>query len=245
MIEFKSLASSSAGNAYTVSDGTTVLGIECGLAFRQLQRALNFQVSSLAGVLVSHSHADHCKSAKEVMRAGVDVYALPETFEAIGGAGHRAKPVEPRVVFQVGTWSVLPFALVHDVPNTGFLLTNAKGEGCVYLTDTAYCPVRFPPVQVFAIEANYSLAILRSRLEAGALDPAQFQRTVRSHLSLERAVELLEANDLTQVREVHLLHLSDGNSNEAAFKTTVQRATGKPVYVAKARGEQHAPTTHT
>ena len=60
MISFDSLASSSAGCAYRLSaDGMAPLLIECGLPFPQLQKALDFKVSELAGCLVSHWHADH------------------------------------------------------------------------------------------------------------------------------------------------------------------------------------------
>lgn len=41
---FTSLASSSRGNAYVVSDGETTLLLECGLSFRELQKRLGYGV---------------------------------------------------------------------------------------------------------------------------------------------------------------------------------------------------------
>ena len=44
--------------------------------------------------------------------------------------------------------------------------------------------------------------------------------------------EFLRANDLSKVEEIHLLHLSDGNSDEARFKREIQELTGRVVMVA-------------
>ena len=44
--------------------------------------------------------------------------------------------------------------------------------------------------------------------------------------------DFLRANDLSRVKEIHLLHLSDRNSSANCFKKEIQSLTGKPVYVA-------------
>ena len=61
-------------------------------------------------------------------------------------------------------------------------------------------------------------------------------RVIRTHSSLETALKTLRANDLSKVREIHLLHLSSGNAVEVDFKDAVQRATGIPTYIAAERG---------
>jgi len=79
MIDFQSHASGSSANLYTVSDGKSKLMIECGRPWRKLQKALDFQVSSVAGALLTHRHGDHSKSAKDVMKAGIDIYMSRKT----------------------------------------------------------------------------------------------------------------------------------------------------------------------
>ena len=89
-------------------------------------------------------------------------------------------------------------------------------------------PYTFQGVTHWAVECNYSKeALLRSGVPS--LVKA---RVLRSHMSLERVLEMLDAADLSSTRTITLLHLSDGHSDAAAFKNKIERATGIPVTVA-------------
>ena len=79
---FTSLASSSRGNAYVVSDGETTLLLECGLSFRELQKRLGYGVADITACLVSHEHQDHAKAAAQMLKAGVPVYMSEGTAAA-------------------------------------------------------------------------------------------------------------------------------------------------------------------
>jgi len=228
---FQPIASGSSGNLYLVQDVNHFLAIECGIRFKEMRRKLNFNLAWLDGLLLSHSHGDHSKAAKDVLAAGVEVYALGETFEALSINGHHnAHELKPLQAFSVNGWRVLPFGLVHDVPAMGFII-EASGEKLLYVTDTAYVPYRFKGLTMIAIEANYSEAILRESDE----DATRKMRALRYHMSIERVLGFLAVNDLSKVREIFLLHLSDAHSDEAMFKRLVEEWTGKPVYVAPER----------
>lgn len=231
MISIQPLASSSAGNAYLIG-GRSPLLLDCGLPYRQLQKATGYQLSSLAGCLLSHEHWDHSKAARELLKAGVDVYTSQGTAEALGLDHHRLHIIQTRQQFQVGDWTVLPFETQHDAKEPlGFLL--AAGEDKVlYATDTFYIRYRFTGLTHILLEVNYAQDILDANVEAG-LSPAHRRRVMRSHMSLETAKDFFRANDLSKVREIWLCHLSDGNSDAERFKREIQALTGKPVYVAK------------
>lgn len=234
MIEIKALASSSAGNCYSVTDGKTLLLIECGIPFTQIRRALNFTVAGLAGCLVSHSHLDHAKAAADLMKAGVDVYLSRGTAEALNLTGHRVHIIQALQQIQIGSWTILPFPAIHDTAEPlNFLLANQAEEKMLFATDTCYIPYRFKGLSVIAIEANYALDILNANVERGAVPAAMKKRIMKSHMSIETAKGFLKANDLGQVREVHLIHLSDGNSDAERFKREIEELIGKPVYVAE------------
>lgn len=235
-MEFRVHASGSAGNFYTVVDGGSTLAIECGVSFKDMRRVLGFKTSHLDGALVSHAHGDHARAAADAMKAGIDVYCSAGTAEACGLTGHRLHRVRSLERFTVGPWTVLPFDTVHDAPEPlCFMVIGPSGGRLLYLTDSAYCPYRFEGLTLIAVEANFSMEILHRNLEAGRLPAVQMARVIRNHLSIERCVELLRANDVSRVEEIVLLHLSGGNSDEAEFKARVQRATGRPVRVAEER----------
>ena len=187
----------------------------------------------LALYLTSISYADHSKAVDDIMRAGIDCYMSQGTAEALGLSGHRVHIIKARQQFQLGSWTVLPFETQHDAAEPfGFLLANQAGEKLLYATDTYYIKYRFHGLTHVAIECNYSLDILRANVEAGLVEPALKTRILKSHFSLENVKRFLQANDLSKVQEIWLLHLSEQNSCEKRFKEEVQKITGKPTYIA-------------
>lgn len=234
-MDIRVLASSSRGNCYHVSDGSTPLLLECGIKFAEIRKGVGFQVSTLGGCLVTHEHQDHARAAADLMGATVDVYASRGTAEALSLTGHHLIIIEPLRQFRIGTWTVKPFHAVHDAAEPlGFLLASAQGEKLLYLTDSAYCPYRFDGLTCILIECNHSVDLLRRNVQAGIISPEHKNRVLRNHMSIERLLQFLAANDLGHVQEIHLIHLSDQNSDAAEFKRAVAAATGKPVYVADA-----------
>lgn len=235
-MDVRVLASGSGGNAYHVRASGSELLLEAGIRYPDIQRALDHRVTSLEACLITHEHQDHAKAAAALARAGVDVYATEGTLEAIGLSGHRAHAIKAGVTVMLGGWKVRPFEAVHDaVEPVNFLIQNGS-EKLLYVTDTAYCPYRFGSgLTTVMVEANYSLELLRRAADLGAIPLSHKARVMRNHMSIGRAIGLLQANDLSRVREIILLHLSAGNSDEAAFVEMVRRATGKPVRVAEER----------
>ena len=61
----------------------------------------------------------------------------------------------------------------------------------------------------------------------GRVPAALRRRVITSHMSIDNAIGILKRQDLTATRDILLIHLSDGNSNEKEFITKVRRATGK------------------
>jgi phosphoribosyl 1,2-cyclic phosphodiesterase len=246
VIQFTPLASSSAGCAYLLTaEHHKPLLIECGLSYAILQKRLweqGVDVTDLAGCLISHSHGDHAKATAKIMAAGVDCYASRECWQTLGLAGHRAKDVGNTLYRGIEGWMLYPFRVVHDEPGTlGFMVVDnhgfkSEGDHLLYLTDSAYCPYRFEGLTHVCVEANYDSEILKGNVMAGRLEPSVGARTIGSHASIGTVVDMLKANDLSKVREIHLLHLSDANSDAAAFKQAVQEACGVPCYVAGKNG---------
>ena len=230
-MEIKVLASGSGGNCYLI-DGEERLLIEAGIPIRKIKEGLNFQLSTVAGCLVSHSHMDHAKAAKDVMRAGITVHMSADTAEDLKlGGEHRLRLVEPLKQIQVGNYTILPFKAVHDAPAMGYLIAG-YGEKVLYLTDSSYSPYRFEGLTRILIEVNFDRQTLKENLKRGVVDSYLYQRLLKTHLGLETAVEFFRQNDLSKLREVRVLHISDRNANEERIKKAIQAATGVPVFIA-------------
>jgi len=232
MIEIKALASSSKGNCYHITDGRTPILLECGVKFKEIQRKLAFKTSNIKACLVTHEHNDHSAGIKEVTRSGIDCYMSAGTAEALNINSHRIKNVQARESFSVGTWTILPFEVEHDVSEPlGFLLANQDGDKLLFATDTYYIRYRFNGLTHLLLECNYSLDILDENIAQGVVPKVMRKRLLRSHFSLEHVKDFLRANDLSKLKEIWLLHLSDNNSDEERFKQEVMELTGKMVYV--------------
>lgn len=232
MIQIKTLATGSKGNCYHITDGSTPLLLECGISFKDIQKGVSFETSSLGGVLVTHEHKDHCKGLESVLNRGLDVYMSKGTQEALSLDHHRIKTVESKKQFKVGTWTILPFDVQHDVNEPlGFLLQSDNGSKLLFATDTYYVKYRFKGLTHIMIECNYDQQTLDENVDSGRVHPAMKKRVMRSHFSLENLLEFFIANDLSTVEEIHLLHLSDGNSNMKRIFKAVARATGKMIFI--------------
>lgn len=175
---------------------------------------------------------DHSKAVKDIAKMGIDVYCLEETSQALKFNGHRLKTVLPLQVFEIGKFSVISFSLEHQdvrtgerIPNIGFLISDGEDK-LLYATDTFYIKNRFKGLTHICLGINWSQKTLNPNLNT-----ARKKRLYKSHMSLETAIRFFKANDLSQVREIHLLHLSSENSDPEYFKSEIMKATGKPVYI--------------
>ena len=224
MLKIKTIASGSSGNCYLLEEGPARLLIECGVPLKKIGAAINYEYSSLDGCLVSHSHKDHSLSMDKLESRGVTVLFTPPGDKGSVHVGHHFGQY----------WLVRSFEVPHDSEGTkGFFIRSPiSGSRIVYISDAGYSPFKFTEVTHFMLECNHSRTIIERRVAAGELDPKLAERILKYHLGLETCIELLKANDLSQVEEIHLLHLSDGNSDAALFKRTIQELTGKPVFVA-------------
>lgn len=232
-MDIKVIASGSSGNAYTISDGATTLLLDAGIPLREIQIGIGFKVRQLAGAFVTHEHKDHSKAMKDLARLGVDVYASKGTIEACGLSGHRFRPVSARKELDVGTFRILPFDVEHDaVEPLGFLFTSlSTGEKLLYFTDTYFLRYRFQGLTHIMAECNYTEEGVRDSVAEGRIPIDLVPRLVRSHMSLENLLDMLKANDMSKVRQIYLLHLSDNNSEAERMKQAVQRQTGAEVYL--------------
>lgn len=136
--------------------------------------------------------------------------------------------------FEIGSFSIAPFDTEHDAAEPlGFLMySNMTGEKLLYITDSYYTKYKFPGLTHIMIEANYSLDILNDNIDSDPDMGARKRRLMESHMSIDHLEDMLRANDLSRLQQIYLIHMSNDNSDEAAFKERIQRLTGAEVYIA-------------
>ena len=222
-MEFKVHASGSAGNLYQVISGGESLIIDPGIPIRRIKQYLEFKLSAVSGALISHSHGDHSKAVYDLAKFGVNCWMTLSTAMALKFQGHRLRFVVPRRQFKTGAFKVLPFETEHDCPGSvGFLISDGTDK-ILFATDTFYISNRFTNLDIIAIECNYSEETMTP-----GLHPVRLKRLYKSHFSLENVKKFIAANDMSSVREIHLIHMSQSNVDPGFFQNEIERLTGKP-----------------
>lgn len=229
----KVLGSSSSGNCYILDNGNEALIIEAGIRFLDVKKALDFQIKNVVGCLITHQHNDHAKYIKNMADSGFYVLALPEVLTAKEINGSRVKALELGKGYKFGNFKIAPFSACHDVPCVGYLIDHPETGRIMFLTDSYMCEYVFPGLNHVLIECNYSDRKLIESINAGYTLPSQRNRLLTSHMELETCKGILKANDLSNVSNIVLLHLSENNGDEPVFTSEIQKVTGKVVYVAK------------
>jgi phosphoribosyl 1,2-cyclic phosphodiesterase len=229
-LKIKVIGSGSSGNCYLIDDGPTQLLLECGLPIKKIKAGCDYDFSRIAACLVTHEHQDHAGATAQLMKAGVDVWMAKGTAQALKAPEYRLKCwPDYSTTKTIGTFRVRPFPVHHDAAEpVGYLIhSTATGERLLYVTDTQYIDYRFRGLTHIMVEANFSAETLADPDN----DPRR-HRLRRTHMSLENCIKLLKANDLSKVREIWLIHLSQTNGEPDVFRRRVEEATGVPVHVA-------------
>lgn len=231
-MRFETLASSSHGNAYIVNDRDTHILLECGLSHTKLQKLSGFGLSGFSACFISHEHKDHARSAEDLIARGMEVYMSLGTKEALNVEG--VNLIEHLEQVNVGTMDIVPFNTFHDAREPlGFLIkSRIDGDILAFATDTVNLQYRFPGVNILAIEANFDKAILE-RCER--MPEKTRYRISNSHMEIDVLCDYLRELDLSECREIHLLHLSDATSHEGHFINKVTKAVPDGIVVRACR----------
>lgn len=233
------LGSHSSGNGYLLQaeSAREALLIECGVPFKAIKRGCGWQLGQLVGCVLTHEHMDHASATREIMDCGVNLWASCGTLDALHITGHhRARVLHAGVTQTIGGFHIKPFDIIHDAAQPlGFLIYHSESGVILFLTDTAYSTYRFEGMRLsqILIEANYEEGLLEDRRLAGEEPRFLRDRVMESHMSLATAKGILQANDVSGVQNIVLIHLSDRNSDEIRFAREIVELTGKQVHVAR------------
>ncbi|WP_088227808.1 MBL fold metallo-hydrolase [Desulfosporosinus sp. FKB] len=236
----KVIGSSSKGNCYILETQTGSLLLDAGVPFKEIQKALDFDLYNVHGCLITHEHKDHSKAVKDVMWAGITTVMSNGTAKALNAYEHRfyrAQVVKNGMQFNIEDFAIMAFDVQHDAAEPlGYLIQyRPTGEKLLFATDTFYIRYRFNGLNYIMVECNYCRDILEENIVAGRIPESLKNRLLESHFSLDNVKSFLQANDLMQVRTIVLIHLSDGNADAARMVREIRDLTMKDVEVAEPR----------
>lgn len=214
------IGSSSNGNCYILESVDSALILDAGCPLQDVKVALNFQINKIKGCLITHEHGDHFKYINDYLKAGIRCYGSEGTFGTMVHPLISKINIGEKLVIG-GGFTTVGFKVPHDAADPiNYMIHHKECGNVVYLTDLRYSPVRFNNLHNILIEANYSKDIIARKHDEGA--PSFLtKRIIDSHMSLETTIETLEANDLSCVQKIILIHLSDRNSDEKLFTKTI------------------------
>lgn len=227
------LGSSSKGNCYILDDGKEALIVEAGIPLKSVKEALGFNIRKVVGCCVTHQHNDHAGHIKNYVPLFRTI-ALPEVWKAKGVSHRHAYGVKSGQAYKLGNFTLMPFDVEHDVPCVGYLIHHPSMGLLMFATDTCSLDIKVPGMCHVLIECNYSVTALRRAIEEHRTDESQVARLAKSHMEFATTKAFLQRNDLSNVSEVVLIHLSANNSDSDRFVSEIQSLTGKPTYAAHA-----------
>ena len=165
------------------------------------------------------------------MDSGIDLCCGQETAQSLDLSGHRLYIIRAMEQFKIGSFSILPFDGIHNIPVLGFLVQNDQGGKATFIIDSTYCKYRFKNLNYVMIGINYDLDILKNNIKNGSIDPSLARRIMQAHMSLNTALNFFKDQDLSKVEIIHVLHVSEKNADKEKMKIAIQKLTGKLVLI--------------
>lgn len=229
-MELICLGSGSKGNCYILQNNEEALILEAGLRLDCIKRGFKYQVGKIVGTVVSHEHKDHSLSVGGLLSMGIHTYGPEEVMGGIDNSFFHA--MRPFIYYQIGGFKVMAIPAKHDVRCYAYILEHADMGRLLFVTDSVSLEYKVPGLNHVLIEANYKDEILEDNILNGIEASGLRNRLMASHMELGETKRILRGTDLTDVREIVLIHLSSRNADGDMFKAEIESATGKPCYIA-------------
>jgi len=235
-MQIEVLASSSSGNAYIIRNEAHTLLVEAGLPFREIKSKLlratpHVILTKLDAVLVTHQHGDHSQSARD-LSMWAPIIATTPTLDA-AKVRYRRWPIADWETIEIGTFTITAFTVEHDCEGAiGFIINDTlEHETLLFINDTKYVKwdLSGNKFDHIMIECNHN----DEKLD---LTDERSKRLANSHMSMKTTLLTLSKLDMANVKDIYLMHLSDGNSDENKMLEAVAKQTGKVVYSCQKNG---------
>lgn len=217
---FKCLATGSKANCYVLkSDNGEMLILDAGLPINEIKKGIGFDVASLKGAVVTHSHKDHSLSAEKLKQ-------LTPVWEPYLSEQKRQHT-------HLGDFDIQCFDLPHNgVGNRGFII-RVDGQTICYMTDLEYCPYSLTSqnIDTMIVECNYMKNLVPD-------DLPNLQHKVLGHCELDTTIGILQGS-LRTLKHIILVHMGQGTLDREKAMERIRDVVPEYITVKWARADRN------
>lgn len=212
-MEIRCLASGSTGNCYLVNPGSGWIMLDAGIPLKQVYKHINLNDVELA--FISHAHKDHSKSLQELLSKGVKVLEgnLIGNYDKIFSYGK----------FR-GKFRILGVPVQHgEEPNGALIVEDLNSnELLLYATDFNICKTNLKEYKFtrIMVECNYIEEFMCGELAE------KENRQINTHMGLNGLIIFLNTLDLSECREIILMHLSQSYGDPIVMGASIYSTYG-------------------
>lgn len=218
MAELQVVGSGSKGNTYLLKTSKRVFILDLGCKWDDIMKSLNYQIDNVAACLVSHVHSDHSKSIPNALKYQLPVYSCQDVAYKFKGVISLSEGKK----YKIGNFVVQPISVYHNVENYAYIVDCDEFGRMLFITDCVRFPYRLRKANHLLLEANYSNDIVIDHMMNGYEIRSQNQY----HMELEDTIECIKNNMSSELNNVVIAHLSDGQSDERMFADRIYDETG-------------------
>lgn len=224
MATLKVVGSGSKGNTYIIEAGGEHLLLDLGCKWSDILEVLNHDISSTYS-LCTHRHQDHSKSIPNALKSQTPVFSNQDVAEKFQGV----KALQPKKRYKIGNFTVMPLEVEHNSPNFSYIIEHEEIGKLIYATDLTHFPYKVKGVNHLLIEANNSEDIIIDHL----CDNEVIRSMSENHMEINETIKAIRDNISSDLNNIILCHLSDGQSDEKLFKQLIFDEFGFMPYVAE------------
>jgi phosphoribosyl 1,2-cyclic phosphodiesterase len=233
MIGFCPLASGSRGNCIYLGTSTTKILIDAGISAKVIRERLEMigvDLEEIDAILVTHEHTDHIRGLDVLgCRMKIPIFSNSDTAKAIFAFLNECpkfKIFSTGETFEFGDLEIHPFSVQHDaVDPVGFTIrTGSLKLG--FCTDLGFVTTlvcnQLKGCDYLYVESNHE----PSMVHASARPKIYKQRVLsrQGHLSNEECLKLIELIYHSDLKHIHLAHLSsECNAPQLALKIIAEK----------------------
>ena len=123
----------------------------------------------------------------------------------------------------------MPLEVKHNVPNFAYVIEHEEIGKIVFCTDAISFPYKIKGVNHLLIEANNSEDLIIDHL----CNDEVIRSMSENHMEINETIKAIRNNISSDLNNIILCHLSDGQSDEKLFKQMVLDEFGIMPYVAE------------